>query len=86
MIKNLLKNLFTRKSSQEKLFNKLLAENNCVCFCKQCRSILSEQSELTHIDGIYKETCPKCDYISYFDYCAPAPIHISVEDFQNISL
>ena len=79
------KSLFKRKSTKEKLVAKLLKENNCVCYCKVCSYVLSDSSESTKIDSIYKEVCPNCGYVSYFDYSQPAPFHLSVGDFEQLS-
>ncbi len=77
--------LFKRKTEQEKIADKLLRKNNCVCYCKSCKNVLSDKSELTAYEGVYKETCSNCKYVGYFDYCHPAPLHFSIEDFNKYS-
>lgn len=78
----ILKKFFKRKTPEEKKAARLLKENNCVCYCKECHGVLDGFTE-TDCDGVYRFECSQCSHIGYFDYCHPAPLYLSEEKFES---
>ena len=62
--------------------NKILNSCGNVCFCKNCREPLNDDSECKTIEyGVYEYSCIKCGTKSKFNFII-APCPILIEDWK----